>query len=137
MANVLFVQPNSGWQWDALAEACGVNKVAFVPANRCREAEDKISQLDPEVVVCALNFLDGDWRRILQLATEAKMPPNVIVVSQHEDVPLYMTAMENGAYDFATLQTSTKDLSWILRFAIDNAENRRSVKRAEGMPLPA
>jgi DNA-binding NtrC family response regulator len=133
MAKVLFAQPNMGWQWDALTEACGVNKVALVAANRCREAEDRINSLAPEVVVCALNFPDGDWRRMLQMAKEAKTPANVIVVSQHEDVPLYVTAMESGAYDFATLQTSTNDLSWILRSAIDNAEKSRAAKRAEAI----
>jgi len=91
--------------------------------------------LYPEVVVCALVFFDGDWRKVLRLAGEARVPCNVIVVSQHEDVPVYITAMESGAYDFATLQTSTKDLAWILRCAIENAESRREAIRAEAMSL--
>jgi DNA-binding NtrC family response regulator len=133
MAKVLFVQPNTERKWDALAQACGVNKVTLFAADRCREAEDRIDKLDPEVVVCTSNLPDGDWRRILQVAKKARTPANVIVVSQHEDVPLYMTAMESGAYDFATLQTSTKDLSWILRSAIGNAEDRRAAMRAESI----
>jgi DNA-binding NtrC family response regulator len=129
MANVLFVQPNAGWQWDALAEACALNKVVLYHAHTCGEAEEIIGRLCPAVVVCALNFPDGDWRRILQLAQEASMPCSVIVVSQHEDVPLYLTAMESGAYDFATLQASKTELSWIIRCAIGNSENRREAKR--------
>lgn len=137
MANVLFAQPNAGWQWEALTEACRLNQVALYPASRCDEAKEMIGKLSPEVVVCALKFFDGDWKRLLQLAGETRMPSNVIVVSQHEDIPLYLTAMESGAYDFATMQTSTNDLSWILRCAIGNAQSRRQAKRAEAMPLPA
>ncbi|MGD0225801.1 MAG: hypothetical protein ABSF71_26010 [Terriglobia bacterium] len=137
MAKVLFARPNAGWQWEALTEACGLNKVALYPASRCEEAKDIIGKLYPEVVVCALNFFDGDWRRIMQLAGETRMPCNVIVVSQHEDIPLYLMAMESGAYDFATLQTSTTDLSWILRCAIGNAESRREAKRAKALSFSA
>ena len=39
MPNVLFVQPNPGWQREALTEACGRNKAALVAANRCGEAK--------------------------------------------------------------------------------------------------
>ena len=130
MAKVLFVQPNMGWQWEALNEACGLNKVTLFVATGCGEAEGGIDKLHPEVVVCALNFPDGDWRRILRLATEARMSSNVIVVSQHEDIPLYLKVMESGAYDFATLDTPKSDLSWILQCAIENAESRRQARRA-------
>ena len=135
MARVLFVQPNAGWQWEALTEACDRNRVALLAANRCKGAEDIIGKLHPEAVVCALHFPDGDWRRILQVAKEARMPSNVIVVSQHEDIHLYMMAMESGAYDFATLDTPKSDLSWILQCAIGNAENRREAKRAMALSV--
>src|SRR5580704_10573381 len=125
MANVLFVQRNSEWQWDVLVDATGLNNVALFAAHTCEEAQEIIGRVRPEVVVCALNFPDGDWRRILQLAQEASMPSSVIVVSPQSDIPLYVMAMESGAYDFATLHTSKIELSWILRCAIGNAESRR------------
>ena len=129
MANVLFAQPNAGWQWGALADATGLNNAALFAAHSCEGTRDLISSLSPEAVVSALNFPDGDWRRILQLAQQANLHSNVIVVSQHEDMPLYLTAMESGAYDFATMHTSKTDLSWILRCAIGNSESRREAKR--------
>ncbi len=135
MTKVLFVQPNTGWQWEGLTEACARNQVALLGANRCKEAEDIIGKLHPEVVVCALSFPDGDWKRILQVAKGARMPSNVIVVSQHEDIPLYLMAMESGAYDFATLDTPKGDLSWILQCAIGNAESRREAKRAAAISV--
>ena len=64
---------------------------------------------------------------------ETRMPCNVIVVSQHEDISLYLRAMESGAYDFATLQTSSRDLCWLLRSTIENAESRRKAKKTEGI----
>lgn len=135
MAKVLFAQPKTGWQWEALTEACDRNRVALFAANRCKEAEESIGKLHPEVVVCALHFPDGDWRRILQVSKEATMPSNVIVVSQQEDLHLYMMAMESGAYDFATLDTPKSDLSWILQCAIGNAESRREAKRATALSV--
>ena len=66
MAKVLLAQANAGWQWEALTEACGLNSIALYPANRCEQAEDISSELDPERVVGALSFPDGDWRRVLQ-----------------------------------------------------------------------
>ena len=74
MAKVLFAQPNAGWQWEALTEACGLNSIALYPANRCEDAEDMSSELDLEVVVGALNFPDGDWRRVLQLGGRPECP---------------------------------------------------------------
>ena len=129
MANVLFAQPNSGWQWRTLAEATGLHNMALHDAHTCEETENLMGRLSPEVIVCALNFPDGDWRKILKLVQEASLPCNVIVVSQHEDIPLYLAALESGAYDFATLHTTKNDLSWILRCAIGNAERRREAKR--------
>ena len=128
MAKVLFVQPNIGWQWDALLDATAVNQVPLHLANTAIEAEEIIGRLCPEVVVCALNFSDGEWRRILQQAQAASLPTNVIVVSEHDDIPLYLKAMEDGAYDFATLQTSKTDLARILRCALGDSENRRQAR---------
>jgi DNA-binding NtrC family response regulator len=135
MTKVLIVQPNPGWQWEAITEACDLNKVTLFAANSCKEAEDTMGNLHPEVVVCALHFPDGDWRRILQAAQEATTPSNIIVVSEHEDIPLYMTALESGAYDFATLDTPRKDLSWLLRCTVENAGSRREAKRAAAISV--
>ncbi len=136
MASVLFTQPNAEWKWDALADATGLNTAVVYHAHTCGETGERIRDLSPDVVVCALNFPDGDWRQILQLAQESIPPTNVIVVSPHEDIPLYLAAMENGAYDFATLHTSKSDLARILRCAIGNSESRRrpSGKRLQESP---
>jgi DNA-binding NtrC family response regulator len=133
MPKILFVQPNVGWQWEALSEACDLNNIALYAAHNCERAEDRMGKLRPEVVVCAVNFPDGDWRRILQQAQGARRPTNVIVVSEHEDIPLYLEAMESGAYDFATLETSRGHLSWILSCAIGNAKSREGAEWAEAI----
>ena len=59
MTKVLFAQPKTGWRWEALTEACDRNRAALLTANRCKEAEDLIGKLHPEVVVCALSFPMG------------------------------------------------------------------------------
>ena len=53
------------------------------------------------------------------------MPYSVIVVSQHEDIPLYLIAVESGACDFSTLHAARSDLSRMLCHAIGIAERRR------------
>jgi FixJ family two-component response regulator len=68
---------------------------------------------------------DGNWDDVLSFAAGANAPVNVIVVSAHVDVALYIQTMEHGAFDFIVTPPSTLELLHVVRVAAANVFARR------------
>ena len=67
----------------------------------CKEAGDWISQRKPHIIFTE-SSLRGGWRStILNIADAANVPISVIVVSEHPDTRLYLSAMERGALELS------------------------------------
>jgi two-component system response regulator PilR (NtrC family) len=105
-------------------------------ARTCAEAGRILSGAKPpELVFTGLEFPDGNWPDIVRLAKGAAEPVNVIVVSRQVDIPLYIRAIEQGAFDYITPPFEPADLAYVIRCAASNVLLRREVEaraRASG-----
>ena len=124
-ARILMVR-HSEVPWEALSESLRTLGVDPCRARNCDEAGRLIQKLAPEVVLCDRDLPDGSWQNVLQMAEVTGVPTSVIVVDQNDDVGLYLTAMQQGAYDYVAPPVTASDLSYILRCAAEDARLRRA-----------
>ena len=95
-------------------------------AHNCFEAALSLcSPCPPHLVFTDTQLPDGDWEDVLSFAARANAPVNVIVVSPHVDVALYIQTMERGAFDFIVTPPSTPELLHVVRVAAANVSARR------------
>jgi len=71
---------------------------------------------------------DGTWTDILNVASTAAQPVNVIVVARLVDTRFYVQAIEAGAFDFLAPPFNPTDLAYVVRSAHQNALGRRSTR---------
>lgn len=103
--------------------------VKVTEAGSCAEARRYLSAPDPPHLVFTDTALaDGTWLEVLKLAREAAKPVNVIVIARQAEVGLYIEAMETGAFDFITFNSSVPDLAHVVRNAADNILTRRGAQ---------
>ncbi|MBI4166935.1 MAG: response regulator [Acidobacteria bacterium] len=94
-------------------------------AKTCDEVARLLDQTQPELVITDTRLQDGTWVDVINLAEKAAVPTNVIVVGSHDDTKLYITAMQNGAFDFILPPFEVKSVAHVLRVAVDNVRHRR------------
>ena len=111
---------------DILRFALEEQLVEVCTAHNCFEAALNLcSPCPPHLVFTETQLPDGDWADVLSFAAEANAPVNVIVVSPHVDVALYIQTMEHGAFDFIITPPSTLELLHVVRVAAANVFARR------------
>jgi len=122
--SVLLVH-HSELPWKNLSQVLKAMGLTPCQAKSCDEARYLMDALEPEVVFSEPELPDGNWQSVLQLAEQAALPINVIVVGKHDDMELYLSAMQQGAHDYIAPPIAANDLSHILRCAMDDAHRRR------------
>ena len=111
---------------DALRLALEGQLIEICTATNCFEAALILcSPCPPHLVFTDIQLPDGNWADVLSLAGSASAPVNVIVVSPHVDVALYIQTMEHGAFDFIVSPPSAPELLHVVRVAAANAFTRR------------
>ncbi len=99
-------------------------------ATNCEEGSRMLTSATPPHLVFTDTLLpDGGCLDVLQMASKAVQPVNVIVAARVADIGLYLEAMENGAYDFITPDFSGLDLTHVLRVALESVLDRRESHR--------
>ena len=84
-----------------LRRALDSQGVKTLPACNCAEALRLLQISDPpQLVFTDTQLPDGNWADAIRIARKATEPVNVIVVSPVVDVPLYVEAVQAGAFDF-------------------------------------
>lgn len=83
------------------------------------------SQDPPHLVFTDTQLADGTWKDVLQLATKASAPLNVIVVSPFVDVGLYIQTIELGAFDFLVSPFRPEEVGHVVRTTAANVLRRR------------
>jgi DNA-binding NtrC family response regulator len=102
--------------------------VQIIRARGCAEALRILAQDNPpSVVFTDLSVSDGSWADALCLTHRAISPLNLIVVSPLLDIPLYIAAMESGAFDFMVPPFEEADVECVLRRALYDLPRRRDV----------
>lgn len=82
---------------------------------------------DPaQLVFTDVRLPDGTWADVVALAQKCQSAVNVIVVSQTENVRLYLEALERGAFDFVVPPFEPSELAHVVRCAVDNVQRRRN-----------
>lgn len=111
---------------DALRLALEEQLIEVCTANNCFEAALTLcSHYPPHLVFTETQLPDGDWADVVSFAARANAVVNVIVVSTHVDVDLYIQTMERGAFDFIVSPPGALELSHVVRVAAANALARR------------
>ena len=105
----------------------------FIWTERARSCEEATASLagsnPPHLVFTDTDLPDGTWCDVLDLAARASLPVSVIVVSPVADVPLYIDVMRRSAFDFITHSFTTAELTYILRYAVENVRSRREQQK--------
>ena len=116
---------------DILRFALEEQLIEVCTAGNCFEAALTLcTHCPPHLVFTETQLSDGDWADVLNFAARANAPVNVIVVSPHVDVALYIQTMEHGAFDFIVSPPSTLELVHVVRVAAANVFARRSQEPA-------
>src|SRR5688572_32862964 len=58
-----------------------------------------LQEQTPSVVLCERNLPDGNWKDILEQASQQENPPNLLVISRHADESLWAEVLNEGGYD--------------------------------------
>jgi DNA-binding NtrC family response regulator len=116
-----------------LRHALDSQGVKTLPARNCAQALRLLRDSDPpQLLFTDTQLPDGNWAEAIRIARKAAEPVNVIVVSRVVDVPLYVEAVQAGAFDFIAPPFEEAELAHVVRCAAGNVELRRHEKsRAE------
>ena len=92
----------------------------------CREAHESLwGRQPPHLVLVDPQLPDGSWEDVVVSAAAAPSHANVIVVSEVVDIPLYLEAVQRGAFDFIVPPMPMPDFTYVVRSAVDNVLRRR------------
>jgi CheY-like chemotaxis protein len=114
---------------DALRLALEGESLRVCCLKSCREALPVLTGANPPHLVFTQPRLpDGMWADVVNLASKAPKPVNVIVVARLADVGLYVQALTAGAFDFIVHPLTSYELTHIVRCAIENVLSRRETQ---------
>lgn len=131
--------------WRALRTALESLGVETRAVRTCGEARAVLGgDESPHVVLTDVQLADGNWADVIALSRKLDSPLRVIVVANHVDVPLYLEALESGAYDFMTPPFEPEVLQYIVsgaagedrrRWNTSSHPARRASDRKPALPL--
>lgn len=117
-----------------LEEALEDMSVEVYSAKRCVEAKELIANYQP-----LLLFVDLDiWKQlhdvILDMAISADQFMSIIIVASSPDIEMYVSAIEQGAFNFVAPPFARDVLAMIVYTAALDARNRRRSLSREPLP---
>ncbi len=113
-----------------LKRALEKQSIRTIRARGCADALRMLDQDDPPILVFTdLTVCDGSWADALRLTHRAIRPMDLIVVSRLVDIPLYIAAMESGAFDFMVPPFEDDDVVYVLRRALDDLGRRNDAPK--------
>lgn len=100
-------------------------QIEIYSAESCEEVERLLDQTHPELVFTAKLLGDGTWRDVIHMAESVSVPTNVIVVSQHNDIRFYISAMDYGAFDFILPPFEADAIAHAVHMASESVRRKR------------
>ena len=122
---VLAVSPDGD---NCIQELKGVLKkqqIDIYSAESCEEVARLLDQTHPELIFTAKLLRDGTWRNVIHLSESLSVPTNVIVVGDYQDISLYLSAMDYGAFDFILPPFEEDAIAHVVRAASESLRRRR------------
>jgi DNA-binding NtrC family response regulator len=95
----------------------------------CEEAGRLIRQTRPPLVFTDVSLPDGSWTDVVRMAERASSPVDVIVVGAKEDIKLYLSTLEGGAFDFVLPPFEHEAVEFVV-------ESARHDVRRRSEPIP-
>ena len=95
---------------------------------RATDAQRWIDQFRPDVILSDVRMPEMSGLELLQSLAESQAPP-VVLISAHGDIPMAVSAMNDGAYSFVEKPYEPKRLLSILSHAADQHRMRESNQR--------
>src|SRR5215472_16898705 len=92
----------------------------------CEEAGRLITQTEPQLVFTDTSLPDGSWADVVRMAEMASSPVDVVVVGAKEDIKLYLSALERGAFDFVLPPFEHEALEFVVESARQDVRRRKS-----------
>ena len=100
--------------------------------SNCDEAAHLLKALNPCVVLVEADVRTGDWKRLLDRASNLQRSPEVIVFSRVADVRLWAEVLTLGGYDLLQVPFEAEEV----RRTISLASGSQAGKLAWGSPPP-
>jgi len=91
----------------------------------CEEARRMVRQTQPQLIFTDTSLPDGSWRDVVGMAEKASSPVDVIVVGAHQDIRLYVSVLEGGAFDFVLPPFEHQALHFVVESARHDVRRRR------------
>jgi DNA-binding NtrC family response regulator len=113
---------------ESLKHALKTLPVETCTVRTCEEVRRLLAQTEPHIVFTDTFLPDGSWVDVVNLAENAPVSPNVIVVGGTTNMKLYVSAIERGAFDFVLPPFELQGLAHIVRSAGHDVRYRRQVQ---------
>ena len=91
----------------------------------CSELARVISHRNPRLVFTDTSLPDGTWADVIGIV-EKRVPTNVVVVGAHDDIGLYLSVLDRGAFDFIIPPFEREALNFVVKSAASDALGRRT-----------
>jgi len=130
MENTLFalLLHNRPHPLELLQHALNPLPVQTASVRTCAELKRLIPKALPYIIFCDTILPDGTWEDVVKLADRAPAPVNVIVVGANDDMKLYVSVLEGGAFDFIVPPFEAQSLEFVVTSAARNASLRRKTQ---------
>ena len=106
--------------------------VETLSVRTCEEAGRLITHTEPQLVFTDTSLPDGSWADVVRIAERACSPVDVIVVGAKEDIRLYLSALEEGAFDFVLPPFEHEALEFVVESAQQDVRRRKSARASVG-----
>jgi len=91
------------------------------PASSLNETKLLLAREETALVMCEASFSDGDFRDLLRVAFQNGSRIPVIVCMDFYDPPVYLEAMELGAFDCLACPCHRDGVEWVVGNALKEA----------------
>ncbi len=106
-----------------------------VPIDKVSTVEAAVQKLSddspPDVIFVELRLAHGRWTEMVRLARESANATAAIVVSPVDDVPLYLDALDYGAFDFLAPPFNLPHIAALLHQALRQTTDWRRTQFAD------
>ena len=102
----------------------------IIRASDLGEATLIVQENLPSVILCERNLPDGNWKDLLDQASQHKNPAMVLVISAHADNGLWAEVLNLGGYDVLMKPFDVSEVTRVVRMAWQRWRGRTLKKEA-------